>query len=232
MSKARQKIYFVVFWVLLIASFLFFAVLLVLVANGYHLNATNFKLEKTAMIVLDGAPGGVTVVTNGNAKVVNFPYKMPNLLPGRYEVTIKKENYQSWSKVYFLNGGQAATDANVFLFLDESIINKKNEDSSMIAQIQSQYKRASSDIAISGDEILYQGQLVTRFSSPVLAAALDTRTQYVIVQINNEIRTIALDGSNDNLLIKLTSNNPTSFYANGAILYYIDQGKAMSAQIR
>jgi len=232
MTKTRQKIYFVIFWALLIASFLFFAVLLVLVANGYHLNASNFKLEKTAMIVLNGAPGGVTLVTNGNEKIINFPYKMNNLLPGRYEVTIKKEKYQSWSKVYWLNGGQAATDANVFLFLNTGQITKKNEDSSMIAQIQSQYNRASSDITITGDEILYKGQLVTRFSSPVLAAALDTRTQYVTVQINNEIRTIALDGSNDNPLIKLTNNNPTSFYANGAILYYIDNGKAMSAQIR
>jgi len=232
MSKRKQKIYFGVFWVLLITSFLFFATLLVLVANGYHLNMSNFKLEKTAMIILDGAPGNVIVTANSKEKVTNFPYKMKNLLPGRYEVTVKKDNYQSWRKVFWISGGQALTDPNVFLFLNENQIVKKNEDSSIISQIQSQYNKNSSSVKISQDEVLYQDILVTRFSSPVLAAVLDSRSQHIIVQINDEISAIALDGSNNNHLIKLGNNNPTNFYVNGSTLYYIDNGKAMSAQIR
>lgn len=231
MSKRRQKVLFGTFWVVLVASFIFFATLLILVANGYHLDSKNFKLEKTGMIILNGAPDGVNISINGTDKGANFPYRLSGLIPGRYVVTVSDLNYQNWNKVYEVSGGQAILD-NVYLFFDASKVIIQEQDPQTINKITSNYKSQSASLKISGEEIYKQDEFLTRFSQPVLAAIQDLRTQTIIFQIGNTINVISQDGTNYFTLINLKNATATEFYVSGNTLYYIDGNKAYSAQIR
>lgn len=232
MLKKRQKIYFGIFWIVLITSFLFFATLLMLVANGYHLNSKNFKLEKTGMIVLDGSPDSFNIIINGNKKLGNFPYRMSKLFPGRYELKIDKENYQPWEKVYQIDGGQAIVNEGIFLFFEDDKIVKKDEDVSIIPKIQKEYTKQNKNIEIKTNELYYQSQLVTRFSNALESVIRDSRTEYYIFQTDNNIYTIDKDGQNEVKLITLSNSEPSSFYISGNILYFLENGRAFSASIR
>lgn len=232
MLKKRQKIYFGLFWVLLVISFLFSATFLILVANGYHLNSKNLKLEKIGMIVLDGSPNNFNITINGTSKIGDFPYRLYNLFPGRYEIKIEKENYQSWGKVYQLNGGQAIVEERIFLFFKGENIIKKDEDLNLIAKVQKEFDKQNNSLDIVSNELTYQTKLITRFSNPVKAAIKDSRTEYFIVQVDNQIVAISEEGQNQARLITLENSEPSSFYMNGSTLFYLDNGKVKSAVVR
>lgn len=228
----KRKIYFGIFWVILIISFTFFAGLLILVANGYHLNLKNFRLQKTGMIVLDGTPRSITLSVNGEAKSVNFPTRITRLFPGRYELKITKENYQTWEKVVEIKGGQASLHENIILFLKEPKVLAVSKDEGAITDIQKDFQNKSKSITIKENEVWYQEKLLTRFSQKVLGAVLAPDGNHIFLQVGSEIRVIEIDGSNDTALFKVKDAISVPISISGNIIRFVEDEEVFEATIK
>lgn len=225
MSHKKRRIYFVIFWVLLISSFIFFATILILMANGYHINKSNFTLEKTGMIVINGNLKDVTVTLNGKDKVVSLPTKFTKLFPGRYEVGISKDGYNSWDDSISLEGGQAVILNNVILYLTNPDIIDQGADEKAVNRVKASYDTQKKQINLIGNEIWYNNKFITRFSQPILSAIFDTNNKHFYVQIGKEIRVLDEDGGNNSLISKLETDSPVVMSVNNNELSIIDNNK-------
>lgn len=232
MSTKRKKIYFGIFWVLLVVSFLFFATLLVLVANGYHLDFKKMRLEKKGMLVLSGDKDRVSVKIGQNEpRQLNFELKQM-LLPGRYEVKVSRDGYHDWSHFYVIKGGMAAVNPNVYLFINNPKPSKLVINEAKIRQLETDFKDQRDELVIKDRELYRQDKLVTRFSQSVLAAAWDADTNHIFVQIGSEIHVLDADGSNDINLFSLKQKEPTVFALYGKKMQYIFQNELYEIKIR
>lgn len=233
MKKINKKqIYFGVFWVILITSFVFFASLLILIANGYHLNYRNFKLQKTGMMVISGGTEPVDVTLNGKSKTVSLPAKFYQLFPGSYNLTIEKKGYLSIQKSFQLVGGQAYLIDNVNLVLNDIKVSEIVNNEKTIDKIKIDNANQIILFTVKENEIWQNDKLVTRFSRPVIAAIYDSSANQFFVQLSDGIHLILSDGSNDNLIIKLDSPNSITMAINNNILSYIKDTKIFQAQVR
>jgi len=228
----RKKLLALVFWALLVISFLFFASLIILKANGYQLIWHYWRIQKTGMIILDGEPKDVQIKLN-QKYLVGFPEKLANQTPGTYDVSVTREGYHSWQKVLSVEPGKAANSSNILLFYDNP--SPIDLPGGLTAQkILSEYQTASLDLEIRQKELYWQGGLLTRFDDEILAASIFPDDEHFVCQIQNEIRIFDLDASNNILLFSLNSYEPTvfTFRDNGHTIIYLDEGKIMAKAIR
>jgi len=224
-TKKISILYYIIFWILLVTSFIFFAGLLLLEANGYRLNRQNFTIQKTALIILDGTPREVTVKLNDSITGVTFPARFSKLFPGRYEISVSRDKYQTWTKSIFLIGGQAIEFPNIYLVSTEPVISKLDLAKFSEERLKNEYNNQSSAFQIKDNEIWYRNKLVTRFSDPILGAVLMRDSNHIIFQIKNEIRIMEIDGTNNVLIYKLKTADKTIFSLNGNKLTLLDGGE-------
>lgn len=231
-KSIKKRILFGIFWVVLIVSFIFFATVLIAYANGYHVNIKNFHLQRTGMIVVDGQLKTVKIYVNTQEYVTSLPVRFSRLAPGRYDVKVTSSNYQDWEKVVNLSGGEAVNLSNVVLFLQVPQVSKSPADQSIENRANSNYLNQTAGIAVNTNELRYQDKLITRFSQTILGAIYDSNSDHFYLQLNDELRAIDIDGSNNRLLIKLSSAEPVKFYLNGNNLYYISNNELYQVKIR
>ena len=119
--KFKQKLFkrflFIIFWLILIISFCFFAILIILKANGYEINLKSRKIIKTGMIILDGDPKNAAIYLNQEKLLMNLPGRITHLTPGNYEITISLAGYNSWQKSITVYSGKASVYQNITLLL-------------------------------------------------------------------------------------------------------------------
>ncbi len=230
-AKIKKTFYFLIFWGLLIVSFLFFSTLIVLKANGYQLNWHYWKVIKTGIIVLEGEPRDVNIKVN-QKYLINLPLRLANVSPGSYEVTVSKTGYHSWQKSFDVPSGKAAIFNDIILFREDPSVTPAPNLTPQ--QVVNEYQDRTQSIEIKGNEIFYQGNLVTRFGSQILAAAIYPDNQHFVVQLGNEIRVIDLDGTNNILLFNLAVQEPTAitFRDNGRTIIFLDNGQIEARVIR
>lgn len=232
LKSIKTKILFIIFWTVLIVSFIFSAFLILLKANGYQLNYKNWKIIRTGMIILDGDPRSAQVTINGR-KMGDLPVKLGNLSPGNFNVDIAADNYSPWQRIVRVEQGKAASFQNIILFLKDG----KDilvPEAFTLDQLNQEFNRYSRDLKINGSEIYFKEQLVTRFSQNVLAASLYPDEEHIIFQLEKEIRIVELDGGNNTLLFLLSTMQPSliTYQDNGRSIIYLDQNKILGKTIR
>lgn len=225
------KLYFYILWTVLAMSFIFFAVILLMEANGYRFNYRTHALEKTGMIVFDGSPRNISLSINGQGKKVNLPYKASKLMPGRFNVEITAEKYNLWSKNFDLNAGQAIDSKKVFLFYKSPEF-KETTDQNAKDRLKNDYNDQSKNVEVKNSEIWYNKKFITRFSQQVESAIVSDYFECIFFQTGQEIRVVSLDGSNNILLLKLVQNRPTNLSFNGSKLTFLDNDKVYEALVR
>ena len=233
-SKKLKKILLIsVFWGILSLSFLFFAFLIILKANGYQLNYPSWKIIKTGMIVLNGDPKDVTIKMNNKILKSGFPKRISNLSVGTYEIIVSHENYQEWYKVIKVDPGIAIIYDNIILF-KETPEEQTLPENIKAEKLGAEYANAAQDLTIKDSEMYWRENLITRFSQKILAASFYPGNKHIIYQIQNELRVIDLDGSNNKLLITLSNAEPSmfGFRNNGAEILYLDEGMIKAKNIR
>lgn len=228
----KIKIYFILLWIFLVSSFLVLALFILYEANGYKLNRQTWHLELTGLISLDGQPRQIDdIKINGKTVASNLPYKTKKILPGYYEIVASKSGYSNWTKIFYLNGGQAYEDKKMFLFFTEPVITETNRIITK-ESLTNDAKNQASAVTIKNNEIWYQENLVTRFSDIPKSAILADDRLHIFFQLGSELRVIELDGSNNTKLFDFPSADTYIFSQNNDRVYYIDKDKIFEVEIR
>jgi hypothetical protein len=202
-------------------------------ANGWQLNYRTWQLVKTGMVSLNGEPRGSKIQINGKDYSQALPAKIRYLLPDYYDITVSNDKYQSWQQTIQVQSGKASIYPYITLFLanpeDVTVPESVSKE-----KIQEDYLKQSQDLKISNEEIYWNDKFITRFSQKVLGAITYSDNNHIVFQQNDEIRVIDIDGSNNKLLFKLNSFQPTPFSitSNGKTIYYLDQDKISGKSIR
>ncbi|MBU0619159.1 PEGA domain-containing protein [Patescibacteria group bacterium] len=82
-------------------------------ANGYRIDLKNKGLKETGLLVADSDPEGAQVFIDG--KLASATDDTLNLPPGEYQITIKKDGYNSWEKKLNIEKSLVA-ETNALLF--------------------------------------------------------------------------------------------------------------------
>lgn len=231
-EKTKIKVGLLLFWFVLITSFVFFAGLIHLKANGWQINFRTLELTQTGMIILSGVPEKAEVRINNQVKNNYLPVKLSNLSPGYYDVDIVATDYRAWHKTIQVLSGKASLNQNIILFLahpQEVAVSAEITPESILEE----YQKKTAELKFFDSEIFWQDKFITRFSQNILAAIIYPDNNHIVFQQGNEMRVIDIDGSNDILLFHLSSAEPTlmTIKNNDRTIYYLDQGKIQAKNI-
>ncbi len=219
--------------VLLITSM---ALSILFYAYGYRFNFHNFKIIKTGILQVVSYPKIADVYLNGDKKNSKTPYAI-NLTAGYYNIEIQKEGYAPWSISAKVESELVTDFKNVVLFkqnpqvsdlTDNRKIDILNSPNEMLAQ------KKNPNLVYDSYELWYKTKLVTRFSSAIGHAILYPDENHIIYQQGKEIRIIEISGTNDTLLVEMSSDRLTNLATNnkGEELYYVEDGAYKMAVIR
>ncbi|MEK7143135.1 MAG: PEGA domain-containing protein [Patescibacteria group bacterium] len=174
------------------------------------------------MIILDGKPKNAIIYLNQEKILTTLPGKITNLFPGDYEITISYQGYKPWQKSITVLPGKASAYQNIILFL-ETPENISEPLKINLEDFKNEAQNNTQEIELLGAEIYLNKRLITRFSQNITAAFVFPDKYHLVVQIENEILIIDLDGSNIQSLFKLTFKTPTSivFRDSGKTIYYL-----------
>lgn len=223
MTKTR-KIFGFIIWVIFIAIICVVALYLLLVANGYKVNAKTWEFEKTGMIYIKSNPKDSTVYVNGEQISEKTPLRYGEILPKRYEVKVSKYDYNDWNKTFNVESGMVSSADYVELFLvNPKELEVHEQEQLGFDLLLEQWPAKGLEIKL-GAEIWFNDVLVTRFSSEVKYVNWYFDRKHILFQIRDEIRVMDPDGSNNIKLVDLSSDFPSEFmpYDEGKSLLYKD----------
>lgn len=216
-------------WVFLVVSFVIIGAVLISSASGYRYNPKTRRIQKTALLRVRSRPRDVSVVLNGKVLATKTPWEKSRLLPGSYELKLEKPGYSSWIKTIELAPSEARVYGGVVLFKEVSSVEIAEQEQAKLVENIDQ----PADLYFQGGEIFTADRLITRVSRDVLWTTWYPDKNYVGYQVENEIRIVEFDGSNDIKLVKLSSNKPTVFVfsSDGKQVVFKDDGEVKKSQV-
>lgn len=237
--KRKNAIYAIIYRTLMVIILLAVGAYILLIANGYKINYRSRSIQKTGMIYLKSDPKDVNIYLDGKLENVKIPAKFSNLLPGRYDVVLKKNSYHDWQKTLYVEQGLVNAETDIILFLNnpQTILASDQEKEAFLKLPNPLLNtgleiRNSSEIwQVSAKE--NSNLLITRLSQPIKKVAYYNDKKHILFQVNNEIHVIDLDGSNNIVLVKLSSDAVSNFFVDdsGETLYFQDGPDIKKAKI-
>lgn len=110
--------------------FLFFGPFLILHSMGFKIDFEKKRLVKTGVIFLTTSPKEAKVFLNekfvGKTHPIFGSFKIAQLLPRKYKIKIKKENYFDWEKEVEVKEGEVKFFEKILLFPKELKFEKTN----------------------------------------------------------------------------------------------------------
>ncbi len=94
MQMKYRRIIFYIF----LALFLISVPFILLYATGYRYNSKKNKFEKTGGLVVNTIIKNASLFVNGRAYGTGQEFRIQDLLPGEYEIKIRKSGYFDWQK--------------------------------------------------------------------------------------------------------------------------------------
>ncbi len=234
MKIKKQEIISAIFWLIASISFVLIGGYLVIVANGYKINFSNFSLQKTGLLYIKTEPQNVSVQINNKIRSKKTPYTLSQVLPGWYDIVLSKPEYQPWSRTVQIEGGYATRFGKIDLFLETPIIKKGNSDDiDTLNKVSLPTDLGFNDYdvyrIVDGVEVD-----VARLSQKVEAAYWYPDHYHVVYQADNEINICEIDGRDAHLLFKLDTADPAkiAFKDDGKVMLVSQNDKVYSVTIR
>lgn len=228
-----KKLYPIYLWLFFIILIIGMSVYLIIIANGYKINYKTWGLSKTGMIYLKSNPANVQIYIDGTKKSNQSPYRLSEILPGKYDVKIKLTDYHDWVKTFDVKEGMISSDENIILILekpkDTPISDMEIKDFNL--EVSSWSKK---DLRIvNQNELWLNDKLITRYFEPIRNVVWYSDNKHIILQVGNEIKIIDPDGSNIVKLVRLASDNVSQFMPkDDKFLLYKDGDKIKKIEIR
>lgn len=204
-SHVQQVALSVAWSLFLILVFIGVGSWILLLANGYDLNWRTGTLTQTSAIVLAGQSSSATVTLDGTTVAASLPVTLRNVQLGAHVLQISAPQYQPWHLSVKTSAGQAIIRDRIELFLETPTkvpgTSASVEGSPLI----------DPTLEVSGAE-LYEPtgsdrELITRFSSPIVAASRSNDRAHVFVQLGNAVYVTEETGENTTKLLELSSSS-------------------------
>ena len=114
-KRRTNKIRLIIGYVLLSIAIGLGTVILVYNAYGYGINAKTGDVIQNGLLFVDSKPGGANIYLNGRSQNANTSARL--ILPAAdYKLTLKKDGYRNWQRVFTLTEHSIARYVYPFLF--------------------------------------------------------------------------------------------------------------------
>lgn len=189
-------------------------------ALGYQVNWDAHSIEQTSLIELQtrfGLPADVYI--NGVKQADGLPLRIPWILPGQYTIEVRKDGYQSWSRIVTIDPNQRAVFQNIVLVYQAP----RTVDVPVVTADDFNIKNAdTSGIDIRKNELWIEGKFVTRLSQDIQNAEWFPGHYQLVYQLDNRLVLSDADGSNVQTLVTTDSAAPIPYLLqdSGRILIY------------
>lgn len=193
---------------------------------GYKFNWQTMKITHSGIIYLSFTPSNAQVKVSGRDESQKSPFDA-QLLPGYYDVEVAKDGYNTWQQHIKVVADQVDWFKNITLFKlkpDTSVITDQNTIISIDSPFDTLIQNPSGNLAYNDHEIWVGDTLVTRLSNRISGVIWYPGSEYLAYQQGDEMRIIEKNGTNDVLLVKLSSTDRSNFIFSwdGSDLLYKD----------
>ena len=141
-----------------LAVFFILSYVIILYAQGYKYSFSEGLFQRTGAIVLKTNTDGKVFLNDkleGSTSFFGHTFNIDRLLPGKYWLTIQKNDYASWTKTVIVEQGLVIDFPNVLLLPEEGEEEQKLFDE--VDLLFEEYKSASSSFFLDKKgQILYQ----------------------------------------------------------------------------
>lgn len=221
-------------WLIFTIIVLSIAAYLILTANGYKINYQARTIQKIGMIYLKTVPENVSIYLDQKLIASKTPLKINDLLSGRYEVKISKDEYWDWQKTFQVEAGMTEDDENIELFLKnpKSLPVSDNEKQDL-SRLMDEWPPKGLEIK-SGSEIWFNDVFITRFSYNINRVSWYTDLKHILLQGDKKILIMEADGKNITELVNLSSDQTSDFISieQGQQLLYSDGEEIKKVEIQ
>lgn len=227
-NHALHMVLWIIYWLILVTSFLAIGFTLTSRAMGYRYNPLVRAYQKMGMIVIDNPPNNSYFLIDGKSHFLQETMRLPNILPGIYRVRLEKNGYIPWEKRIEIKPGLVVHLKDVSLFNKTPIF---DQNISAYTNQLPYYKGEGAGVRIVEDELWIGADFVSRFSAKPSNALLLPNQKYILYLINNEVRAIHRSGEQDTLLLTRSSSEPLPFaYIDNALVFQ-DGGEIKAMKI-
>lgn len=222
---------------ILLGVFLLVTLLVVAEARGWRLNRRQLRLERTGTLVVRFQPEDAVLAVNNRAVNKKSPIVLSHLIPGRYDATLRKPDYQTWTSNFVVEAERVVAEIDVVLFRTEPIVELVSDEAESRRYLQQSRLPIDpdSDPTVKDQNEIWLGEnLVTRVAEPVHSARWLIERDYIIFQTGQEFRVVRADGTNDVVVARLTTREISSPLPNrrGSEFLFRDGERLKRAVIR
>ncbi len=212
-----------IYWAFLIISFCVVGFVLVAKATGYRYNTNVGRWQKTAMLIVDVDPRESLLTIDSKEYPVGQSTRIPNILPGTYKVTVRRNQYLTWTESITFKPGYVINVDPITLFYDKPIEVATNpNDAEDLAAARPDLR-----VRILDNELWYENSLVSRFADTPSAAILHPDRNHIIYVLGKSIKIIEINGTNDMTIFERSSDQETPLVLRGSDTLLFKDGETV-----
>jgi len=110
MTWARRIIFY-----LFLLTYLIICPLLILYSFGFIFSPLDKQITRTGILYLASLPSGANIYLGNSRYEYKTPASINELLPGRYDITLRLKGYKSWTRSISIEAGKASVFGNILL---------------------------------------------------------------------------------------------------------------------
>lgn len=118
----------ILFWVFA-AIYIIVCPLLILYSLGYIYSPLKQEVVRTGVVNLSTLPRDADIFLENSRYTRQTPAAIEELMPGRYNITIKKKGYKNWTHTISIDAGKAVSFENILLIPDQRPVKKISNNS-------------------------------------------------------------------------------------------------------
>lgn len=231
-----------------IIIFLVGAPAILISATGFRYQFKKRVWQPTGSFVIASQPSGAAILLNQQQTHYTTPSRILELLPGEYEVEIKKEEYLPWRKKLLVQPGFTTFAEHIILFRPASSTIISQLPANLLAPDRAIWSQDKKLLLYYNDHEIWllrfnfdqpeksEKELIMRYSAPVQNVFFHPSYGYLIVQIAETVKIIELDNRGQRNIIDFIRLKPEEkllgISADGKELYYQNQAKQIIYQIK
>lgn len=193
-------------------------------ALGYRVNRVAGSIEQTGLLELYSPQAGLNpqVYINGVLQEESLPLTLRWLFPGRYDVRVSKQGYQTWEKQVVIRKNQRETFPGILLSYSEP---KPIQPPQLRIDELVNRRIDNKNLTVKSDNELWVGDVfITRTSADILNPEWYLDDTHVIYQTGNQLILRDLTANTTQVLATFQTEAPVPFVIreSGRVLVYAE----------